>query len=73
VILQKDVEGNGYSPLDGMAETMYLAESTWSGETYMTDEQLQTKLRTDPGGRWSVEDDGAPEGSVRAIVLWPVN
>jgi hypothetical protein len=73
VILQKDAEGNGYSPLDGADEAMYLAESTWSGETYMTDEQLQAKIKADPNGRWDPEKDGAPEGAVRVIVLWSVN
>lgn len=38
VILQKDSEGNGYSPLyavDGNA--VYVAESAWSGEVFSTD------------------------------------
>jgi hypothetical protein len=37
VILQKDGEGNGYSPLyevDG--EAVYVAETTWSGTVYST-------------------------------------
>lgn len=37
VILQKDGEGNGYSPLyevDGNA--IYVAETTWSGTVYST-------------------------------------
>lgn len=33
VILQKDAEGNGYSPLVGAEECVYLAETTWSGQT----------------------------------------
>ena len=35
VILQKDAEGNGYSPLyevDG--DAIYVSESTWSGDVY---------------------------------------
>lgn len=38
VILQKDAEGNGYSPLyevDGKA--VYVAETTWSGTVYSTE------------------------------------
>ena len=38
VILQKDAEGNGYSPLhcvDGNA--VYVADSTWSGDVYSTE------------------------------------
>lgn len=32
VILQKDSEGNGYSPLDGYACGTYAANNDWSGE-----------------------------------------
>lgn len=71
VILQKDAEGNRYSPLSGAQEGMYLADSTWSGDVYMTDKQLDLKLRQ-PGTFWS-EEDRAPEGCVRALILWPVN
>lgn len=35
VILQKDAEGNGYSPLsDASDDAVYVEESTWSGELY---------------------------------------
>ena len=35
VILQKDSEGNGYSPLAGVDDqAVYVAESTWRGEVY---------------------------------------
>jgi len=34
VILQKDAEGNGYSPLVGAEECAYLATTTWSGEVF---------------------------------------
>ena len=40
VILQKDSEGNGYSPLSGVdAESVYKADSTYSGEVYRTDDE----------------------------------
>lgn len=32
VILSKDAEGNGFSPLAAASEEMYAAESAWSGE-----------------------------------------
>lgn len=32
VILQKDGEGNGYSPLSGLGTAVYRPDSTWSGE-----------------------------------------
>lgn len=34
VILQKDAEGNNYSPLVGTECALYLAENTWSGEVW---------------------------------------
>ena len=32
VIMSKDGEGNGYSPLSNLSDEMYQADSTWSGE-----------------------------------------
>jgi len=72
VVLQKDAEGNGYSPLAGGEEGMYLAHSTWSGEAHLTPEQLAEKLE-DPDSGYDEEDDAAPEGSVRVLILYPVN
>lgn len=37
VILQKDAEGNGYSPVDDAEEAIYVAEKTWCGEVYSLD------------------------------------
>lgn len=35
VILQKDAEGNGYSPLDAVdSDCIYVPDSTWSGYVY---------------------------------------
>ncbi len=40
VILQKDAEGNGYSPLAGVdADCVYEAETTWRCEAYPADEE----------------------------------
>jgi hypothetical protein len=45
---------------------MYRADSTWSGERYMTEEQRQAE---------TVPDDysEAPDDAVPAVFLWPVN
>lgn len=57
VILQKDAEGDGYSPLrddnDPAVVDAYVAETTWYGEVYSADE--------------------APGNAVPCIVLVPVN
>lgn len=38
VILQKDGEGNGYSPLAGAdPDAIYVSDSTWSGDVYSAD------------------------------------
>ena len=71
VILRKDAEGNGHSPLADAWEAMYSADTTWSGETHPTPENLAYWM-AEPGSAWS-EEDAAPEGSERVIVLGPVN
>lgn len=67
VILQKDAEGNGYSPLRGAdLEAVYIAENTWSGDVYSLN--------------WSANDAGTSEeewaaitAKPRCVVLHPVN
>jgi hypothetical protein len=67
VILQKDAEGNGYSPLHcADTEAVYVPESTWSGEVYSLS--------------WSAEDAGMDgdewqevSSKPRCVVLAPVN
>ena len=68
VILQKDSEGNGYSPLSSVdPESIYAAESTWHGEVY--------------DARWSAYDAGMEDREweqfkaehPRCLVLAPVN
>lgn len=66
VIMSKDAEGNGFSPLVEVDPGMYLAETTYSGEHYMTEEQRQATDDPDEYGK-------APEESVRAVFLWPTN
>ena len=68
VILQKDSEGNGYSPLEGVdGECIYIKDSTWSGDIYSLD--------------WSADDADMDEkewkkfkkDNKKVVVLWPNN
>lgn len=57
VILQKDSEGNGYSPLsDADDNGMYVAETTYSGDMYDKNDPECTEL-----------------GGENVVVLWPKN
>lgn len=39
VIIQKDAEGDGYSPLETVdGNCIYIADTTWSGEVYSLDD-----------------------------------
>jgi hypothetical protein len=66
VVLAKNAEGNGHSPLVEAEHAMYLAESTWSGERYLT--EAQRLAETDPD-----EYSEAPDDAVPAVFLWPTN
>lgn len=67
VIIQKDAEGNGYSPLQGVdTEAFYKPDSTWSGTVY--------------SHLWSAEDAGMDPknwekllAKPKCVVLYPVN
>jgi hypothetical protein len=67
VILQKDGEGNGYSPLEAVdADAVYVPETTWMGSVYSAD--------------WSADDACMDEDEwaelmqkPRCVVLAPVN
>lgn len=72
VVLSRDAEGNGYSPLADAGESMYVAETTWHGDCYMTPEALAEQMARPDNPGWS-EEDAAPEGAERVIVLGPVN
>jgi hypothetical protein len=68
VILEKDAEGNGFSPLSSVStDERYEPDSTWSGEVRVSEE------------RWSPEDyhghtyEEYAEGSFPVVVLGPVN
>lgn len=67
VIMQKDAEGNGYSPLAGAdPDAVYIEESTWSGEVY--------------DATWSADEACMDEDEweeilarPRALILHPIN
>lgn len=67
VILQKDAEGNGYSPLRGAdPDAVYIPETTYYGEVYSTE--------------WTAYDAGMNEAEwkntlskPRALILHPLN
>lgn len=60
VIIQKDSEGNGYSPLAGGESSWYVADNTYSGEAY-------------PMPQDENDDQVNLDDAVTAVVLWPVN
>lgn len=74
VILEKDAEGNGYSPLADAYEGLYEPDSTWSGHVYPTPEQIAADLAS---GARTAEDEAdrydPGDAAERVIVLGPVN
>jgi len=74
IVLRKDAEGNGHSPLADAWEGIYEADSTYSGEVYPTDEDVAEWVAA---GSWSEADaaDRYEPGNngERVIVLGPVN
>lgn len=66
VILAKDAEGNGHSPLVEAEHAMYLADSTYSGERYLTAQQRAAEADPD-------DYSEAPDDAVPAVFLWPTN
>lgn len=69
IILQKDAEGNGYSPLAGLdSEVNYRADSTWSGDIGY--QKLTPELRKQG---YSDGDIISGDGAEPALVLFPVN
>jgi hypothetical protein len=66
IVMSKDGEGNSHSPLSDACEAMYVPESTWSGDTYPTPEEIAASPHLG-------EDDEAPEDAVRVVLLGPVN
>lgn len=69
VIVQKDGEGNGYSPLDSVytENNSYVSESSYGGEVKLT---KLTSYMKDCG---FTKQDVAPKDAEPCIVLIPVN
>ena len=68
VILQKDAEGNGYSPLSGLDNNaIYTAESSYSGEVTDTNWSAGDACMNEE--EWQEFKDNNP----RCIVLFPIN
>ena len=67
VILQKDAEGNGYSPLcGGDPNAVYIPETAYSGDVYSTDWDADDACMTHK--QWN-ETLAKP----RALILYPIN
>jgi len=66
VVLQKDAEGNGYSPLSGVDhDCVYVAENTWSGEVYSLDNTADDNCMDED--EWEVL-----KAKPKCVVLFPV-
>lgn len=67
VVLQKDAEGNGYSPLEDVdPNAVYIPNSTWSGDVYSMGWTAGDACVTE--GEWE-EIKAKP----RTLILAPVN
>lgn len=67
VILQKDAEGNGYSPLSDVdPEAIYVPDSTWSGDVYSLHHTAEDNCMEED--EWEKMKQGP-----RALILCPVN
>ena len=59
VIMSKDGEGNNFSPLSDFSESIYIPDSTWSGDV----------INQQDAEEFGLDKDTKPN----CIVLWPVN
>lgn len=73
VILQKDGEGNGYSPLYDLDAGAYVPDTTWSGDVLY--EELTDELRRRGYAGEDCIDPGAIPGVdyLPAVILCPTN
>lgn len=63
ILISSDEEGNGFNRLYELAESMWL-RSDWDGDQiYVMPEMIGTHGYT--------EEDRAPEGAEKVLVLWP--
>ena len=67
VILQKDAEGNGYSPLHvADPDAVYVSDCTWSGDVYSMEWSADDACKTE-------EEWNTIKAMPRCVVLAPVN
>ena len=67
VVLQKDAEGNGYSPLSGVdPNAVYIAETTWYGDVYSMEWSADDACMSDE--QWE-----NIKAKPRTLILCPVN
>lgn len=67
VVLQKDAEGNGYSPLSGAdSNVVYVAETTWYGDIYSMEWSAEDACMSDE--QWE-----NIKAKPRTLILYPVN
>lgn len=68
VVMSRDSEGNGFSPLSSIADnSRYEPENAWAGEIRLKE------LTPDLKEQGYTEDDVAAETAPECIVLWPTN
>lgn len=69
VVIQKDSEGNGYSPLSGVDEdTIYIPGSTYDGEVYDRNSTAEDNCMEEE--EWEALKNDPKK---RCIVLFPIN
>lgn len=68
VVLQKDSEGNGYSPLSGADAAYYVLGSAWSGTVYAKKWSASDCCMEDDEHAKMVKDKSA-----QCVVLYPIN
>jgi hypothetical protein len=67
VVLQRDSEGNGYSPLSGVdPDAVYISETRWYGDVYSMDWTAEEACMTE-------EEWEEIKGKPRTLILYPVN
>ena len=70
IILQKDTEGNSFSPLDSEWQGTYVPDSTWHGEAYL--DSLDKDNMEQGFGPEDVRDPNHGDNKA-ALFLVPVN
>jgi hypothetical protein len=70
VVMSKDAEGNGFSPLDGIDDdSVYIPESTYHGDVYSI-----TDVEDNPEDYGFEDDEWEDVKKTRpCVVLWPTN